>query len=99
MSMYTVYGTVEYQEWFEEESAKSKLQIQARLSRIRNDGHFGTMRHLHDQLWELKFNDGRRLYYLILPEKKRNSITRRKQKWPKKRHRQSEKNPRGHVKS
>jgi len=69
MSMYTVYGTVEYQEWFEEESAKSKLQIQARLSRIRNDGHFGTVRHLHDQLWELKFNDGRRVYYSILPEK------------------------------
>ena len=69
MSEFTVYGTVEYQEWFENESAKSKFQIQARLSRIKNNGHFGTVRCLKSQLWELKFNDGRRIYYSILPEK------------------------------
>lgn len=34
---------------------------------IKRDSHFGYTRDLGDDLYELKFNDGRRIYYTILP--------------------------------
>lgn len=68
MTKYTIYTTEEYEEWFDDESPKSRLQIQGRLSRVKNEGHFGHIRNLKDGLCELKFNDGRRIYYSILPE-------------------------------
>ena len=68
MRQFTVFATAEYTEWFDEESEKSKFQIQNRLSRIEISGHFGTVRNLKKHLLELKFNDGRRIYYTIVPE-------------------------------
>lgn len=34
---------------------------------IKRDGHFGHIRDLGDDVCELKFNDGRRIYYTIIP--------------------------------
>lgn len=68
MGKFTVYSTSEYDEWFNRETPKSKFQIQDRLLRIMVDGHFGHMKDLDDDLWEIKFNDGRRIYYTIIPE-------------------------------
>ncbi len=68
MSDFTFFSTAEYEEWFEEETERSKVQIQERLSRIEIDGHFGSIRNLKQKLTELKFNDGRRIYYTIVPE-------------------------------
>ena len=34
---------------------------------IKRDGQFGHTRDLGDDLFELKFNDGRRIYYTIIP--------------------------------
>jgi putative addiction module killer protein len=65
MQRYTVYRTTE----FDDEPPKSRLQIQNRVLRIEEEGHFGTHRDLDNDLWELKFNDGRRIYYIIIPEK------------------------------
>ena len=33
------------------------------------EGHFGHKKDLNKDLHELKFNDGRRIYYTIIPEK------------------------------
>lgn len=49
------------------QSEKSKLQIEKRLDRIKDEDHFGHIRNLGDGLVELKFNDGRRIYYTIIP--------------------------------
>jgi putative addiction module killer protein len=56
-----------YEDWFRTESERSRLQIEKRLNRIKQEGHFGHIRDLGNDLFELKFNDGRRIYYTIIP--------------------------------
>ena len=64
---FTVYSLPKYEEWFQDQTEKSKLQIEKRLDMIKREGHFGHIRDLGDDLFELKFNDGRRIYYIIIP--------------------------------
>lgn len=63
---YSIYPMPEYEEWFQTQTEKSKLQIEKRLDKVK-DGHFGHIRALDDGVEELKFNDGRRIYYTIIP--------------------------------
>jgi putative addiction module killer protein len=73
---YRLLQTEEFKEWLDGESARSHYQIDTRLARLRLDGHFGTIKNVSnkdkgavkDQVWELKFNDGRRIYYAYFPE-------------------------------
>lgn len=60
---YKLYKTEEYQVWFEGEPLKAQVQIYERLSRITTDGYFGDHKLLTDNIWELKWVNGRRLYY------------------------------------
>lgn len=53
----------EFEKWLTQETAKSQLQIEGRLKRIRDDGHFGESRDLGDGLAELKWKNGRRVYF------------------------------------
>lgn len=64
---YSIYPMPEYDEWFLMQTEKSKLQIEKRLDKIKKEGYFGHIRDLGDDLIELKFNDGRRIYYTIIP--------------------------------
>lgn len=64
---YTIYPLKKYEEWFQNQTEKSKLQIEKRLDMIKREGHFGHIRDLGDELLELKFNDGRRIYYTTIP--------------------------------
>jgi putative addiction module killer protein len=54
-----------YSKWFKTQTIKVQRQIEARLSKIEVDGHFGNHKHLASNLWELKFNNGNRIYYTI----------------------------------
>lgn len=66
---YTTFETEEYSDWLDKQTLKSRRQIQYRLSKIENEGYFGHIKYLEDKdLWELKFNDGRRIYYVIVKE-------------------------------
>ena len=56
MGMFTVYSTTEYDEWFNNEPPKSKLQVQDRLFRVIVEGHFGHIKDLDNDLLEIKFN-------------------------------------------
>lgn len=67
---YTLYRTDEYSSWFKNEGYKSQVQIKNRLLKIEEHAHFGHCKNLEEDLWELKFNDGRRIYYVIIPEKR-----------------------------
>ncbi len=69
MPKYVIYETNEYREWFESETLKSQRQILSRLSNIEVEGHFGHNKSLGADFFELKFNDGRRIYYVYIPEK------------------------------
>ncbi|MCE5315977.1 MAG: type II toxin-antitoxin system RelE/ParE family toxin [Parachlamydia sp.] len=64
---YRIIKTPEYEEWLAEETLKSQVQIEKRISNIEMDGHFGTIKDLEDELWELKWVGGRRIYYAYIP--------------------------------
>lgn len=70
MKHYTIYETGDYLNWFGDQALKSQKQIQSRTLYIEREGYFGNHKYLESEdLWELKFNDGRRIYYVIVPEK------------------------------
>ncbi len=65
---YTIHKTGEYEEWFNAETAKSQVQIDKRLSNIEIYEHFGTRNDVGDDVMELKWDNGRRVYYAYIPE-------------------------------
>lgn len=65
---YFLLMTMEYQEWLQNEPYKSKAQIARRLENIESEGHFGSHREdLGEGICELKWANGRRIYYAYLP--------------------------------
>jgi putative addiction module killer protein len=66
---YTIYNTPEYDEWLEEEPAKSQVQVRSRIANIQDEGHFGEHKDLGGGISELKWKNGRRVYYAEIPEK------------------------------
>lgn len=68
MTKYNIYETEEYREWLGEETLKSQRQILSRILKIEEEGYFGLHKYLGSaSIWELKFNDGRRIYYALVP--------------------------------
>lgn len=64
--MFNLQKTPEFEEWLKKQPMKSRLQIEGRLVHIVCDGHFGTCKRLTDHVWELKWANGRRVYYAYL---------------------------------
>ncbi len=58
-----VKKTPEFMEWFYKESNKTRLQVISRLERISSYSHFGDMKNLGGQLFELRWRNGRRIYF------------------------------------
>lgn len=52
-----------YYRWFSELSDKEKAQIVLRLERIEYHSHFGDFKDLGGKLFELRWKNGRRIYY------------------------------------
>lgn len=67
---YTIYNAPEYDEWLDEQPAKSQVQIRQRVSYIQDEGHFGDHKDVDDHVWELRWKNGRRVYYAYIPEQK-----------------------------
>lgn len=73
---YRLLQTEEFEDWLDGESKKSHYQVDTRLAKLRLDGYFGTINNVSkkdkppvkNRVWELKFNDGRRIYYVCFPE-------------------------------
>jgi len=55
----------EFTEWLVKETPKSRAQIEDRLSRICDFGCFGKARDLGEGLAELKWENGRRVYFAM----------------------------------
>lgn len=68
---YRIFKTPEYQSWLQQQPPKSRVQIATRLELIETEGHFGIHKDLGEDIWELKWANGRRVYYTYIPE---NSI-------------------------
>jgi putative addiction module killer protein len=66
---YTIYNTPEYDEWLDAEPAKSQVQVRSRIANIQDDRHFGDHKELGDEVCELRWKNGRCVYYAEIPEK------------------------------
>ena len=53
----------EFTEWYETLDAKGQAQLDARILRIEMDGHFGDAKDLGNGLAELRWKNGRRVYF------------------------------------
>ena len=60
---YEIAYSSEYEEWYLKQLPKSRFQIRDRLDNIESDGHFGEHRQVHGEIWELKWRNGRRIYF------------------------------------
>jgi putative addiction module killer protein len=66
---YRIYNTPEYDEWLEEQPAKSQVQVRHRIAHLQDEGHFGDHKEIGAGVWELRWKNGRRVYYTEIPEK------------------------------
>ena len=66
--MYELHKTLEFEERMNEQPVKARFQIEERLMHIVYDRHFGTHKRLTDHVWELKWSNGRRVYYAHIAE-------------------------------
>ena len=66
--MYKLFKAPEFEEWYDEQPLKSKLQIDTRFAHIVREGYFGDHKDLTGEVWELKWKNGRRIYYAYLIE-------------------------------
>ncbi len=58
-----VFRTKEFTDWFEELKIKEQLQIDTRIHFIQDYGHFGDSKSLGEGLAELRWKNGRRIYF------------------------------------
>ena len=56
----------EFKHWLAGQTLKARLQVRERLSRIQFEEHFGDSRDLADGLYELKWKNGRRVYFSFI---------------------------------
>jgi putative addiction module killer protein len=60
---YTILKTSQFSEWLDSQTLKVQKQINGRLERIKEHGHFGNVKKLSHLLFELKFKNGYRIYF------------------------------------
>src|SRR5438046_2795564 len=58
-----VERTKEFVDWFEGLTVLEQLQIDSRIQRIQDHGHFGDVKNLGEGLAELRWKNGRRVYF------------------------------------
>ena len=68
---YQIHRIPEFRDWFDQQTEKARVQIDGRLSKIQDEGYFGDHKSVSDDdvIWELKWKNGRRLYFAEIPEK------------------------------
>lgn len=55
-----------FDQWLEKQATKDRAQVDRRLLAIRDHRHFGDTKHLGDGLFELRWKNGRRVYFVRL---------------------------------
>lgn len=70
---YQIHRIPEFRLWYEQQPEKARVQIDDRLSKIQDEGHFGDHKPVSEDdegVWELKWKNGRPIYFAHIPEKK-----------------------------
>ncbi len=63
-----IQRTPEFKEWFDIQTEKSKAQIDAKLKNIELYDYFGDHKSLGENLLELRWKNGRRVYYSLIKD-------------------------------
>ncbi|HSX11784.1 MAG TPA: type II toxin-antitoxin system RelE/ParE family toxin [Chlamydiales bacterium] len=63
-------STSDFKSWLEELPLKEELQIRKRLYAVEQEGHFGDCKYLDDGLFELRWKNGKRVYFAKLSDKR-----------------------------
>lgn len=58
-----IESAVEFDDWFERLNLKDRAQINSRIQRIQDHSHFGDTKNLGGGLAELRWKNGRRIYF------------------------------------
>ncbi len=58
-----VKRTDEFDAWFDDQNVKDQAQVDARIQRIEDHDHFGDAKDLGEGLAELRWANGRRVYF------------------------------------
>ena len=66
--MIRIKETKTFKDWFNQLTQKEKLQIAARLERIKTQGYFGDAKSLRKGLCELRWKNGWRIYFITNKE-------------------------------
>jgi putative addiction module killer protein len=61
--MLSILKLKEFATWYDTQTVKIQAQIDSRLEKIRDFGHYGRVKKLSSLLYEIKFNNGNRIYY------------------------------------
>ena len=61
--MISILKLKDFTTWYVSQTAKIRAQIDGRLEKIRDFGHYGHVKKLSPVLFEIKFNNGNRIYY------------------------------------
>ena len=69
MNLYNIFRTDSYLDWFNREAQSSQYQIETRIGNIVREGYFGDRKKIDKVIWELRWKNGRRIYYACVPEK------------------------------
>lgn len=65
-----VDSTFDFDSWLENLPLKEELLIRKRIYAIETEGHFGDCKYLDEDLFELRWKNGKRLYFAKLSDKK-----------------------------
>jgi putative addiction module killer protein len=70
MKKYGLLLTQEFEDWLVSRTKKERLQIYDRFDAISREGYFGDHKSVTDDnsVWELRWVNGRRIYYSYLPQ-------------------------------
>ena len=66
---FKILATDEFEDWLEREPAKARVQIAKRIAHIKDEGYFGDHKQVRDHIEELRWDNGRRIYYTMIPVK------------------------------
>lgn len=66
-----ILRTPEFRSWFDEQTEKSRVQIDDRLSKIQDQAYFGDHKSVskENEVYELRWKNGRRLYFSLIADK------------------------------